>query len=237
MRSKTVSARTARPLEMWRTRSLWRLSLLIAFLGLIGIGTPGLAEAAGSPRSRSVINTVPAWDGRWNACPFGYPAVASWGQLFIAPSDARALKSFSLFVFGDDGSVDDSVRGGTLTFRGELYAWNGAGASGPNLWESRRRSVELAAGANEVTFRTNNARVVAGQAYVFFVSISKDYMADQGDSCVGWVLGKDPYPDGRAVFLNNGDDVSAWTTEPWESLSDREDLAFKADFLSPGRRT
>ena len=86
------------------------------------------------------------------------------------------LDSFTIYIRGLSGS--------TLRFRAELYAWDGAKATGPALWESTPRTLTLSDDFQPVTFTTGGVPLTAGQQYVFFGSVSKDYQ--QSANSTGW---------------------------------------------------
>lgn len=72
------------------------------------------------------------------------------------------------------------------------------------------------------------ADVEAGEQYVLFATISKDYEQTDPDSWTWWpVHGTDVLPGGYTVFLNDGGDESEWTTEDW-GVIDSYDMAFRA---------
>ena len=122
-------------------------------------------------------------------------------------------------------------------FRGEVYEWDGAKASGRKLWESPPRQLTLEAHSSvfyeTVTFTTGGVRLNGGKRYVLFASVSKDFekLVDPAFGCMG-ILFTHGYPGGQFVSLDNGTDESQWTTVPWSPLPDGPtwDLAFKASF-------
>src|ERR1017187_10864473 len=71
--------------------------------------------------------TMPPWDGETCAQSFGVPNTATYGQTIRIAPDSAVISSFG-FEIGNCNA--------TVTFRGEIYAWDGAKATGPSLFES-----------------------------------------------------------------------------------------------------
>jgi hypothetical protein len=178
----------------------------------------GLLLAAGAALADTVIDTTPQADEP--ICCFGHPDTATYGQLITAPADDTQLDSFTFFM---------NITG-TVVVRGEVYAWDGEKATGPNLYESAPRTVSNTSGYEEVTFDTGGVQLVPGQQYVLFATISKDY--ESSDSSGDWqaVWSGNPYPGGHFVYMNNGADFDQLFTNPWDQSFSNLDLAFKAVF-------
>jgi hypothetical protein len=189
-----------------------------------------LAAASATAWAETVIDTTSAWDGSSTVCAFGRPNTATYGQVVTVPSQDPVLDSFTFYINDFTGS------GTTVVFRGEVYAWDGTKATGPNLWEGAPRTLPLLGTPQEVTFNTGGVQLNAGQQYVIFASVSKDYEqnADPSLGCWGY-LNASVYNGGGFVFLNNGGDESQWTTIPWDTFFGNgvDDLAFKASFSRP----
>jgi hypothetical protein len=189
---------------------------------LISAGVAGIAAAGVSP---VVISTLA--DENQLAFNFGDDATATYGQTVTAPAVAAppgtpvVLTSFSFRM--------DLPAG--LVFRGFVYAWDGAKATGPELFQSA--PVHTAgSGMETITFTTPEIPVVVGQEYVLFASISLDFAADIGEGQGPWgIVSPSTYPDGSFVFLSNAGDASQWTTTDWtQFVFITADAAFSAVF-------
>jgi hypothetical protein len=199
-----------------------------------GVGVVLLLFGAVPATAATTIDTTGAWDGAQFVHPFGRPDTATYGQVFTAPASDTVLNSFTVYLrdvpvppFSDPGVSR------TVIFRGELYAWDGGKATGPNLWESAPRTVTLDATFRPVSFLTGGVQLVAGQRYIFFASVSKDYEQNAPLALGAWgYTGGDVYAGGGFFFENNGTDESQWTSRPWETffLTGRDDIAFRATF-------
>jgi hypothetical protein len=220
--ARSIGRRRTLPL---RFHALLRGGLLT----LIGVGA--LANA-GTVQARTVIATTGFWTGgfRGNICAFAKPFYATVGQVVTVPARDSLLESFTFYM-----SDFRPVPGATLTFRGEVYAWDGTKATGPNIWESTPQTLTLDPAFREVTLVPGDIALLAGHQYILFASLSKDYErnADEARSCWG-VLGRDVYDGGGSVFLDDRGDESAWTQIPWLTGADDfggvGDFAFKAAF-------
>ena len=91
-----------------------------------------LLVTASSSSAYTPINTYPAWNGTQYISSFGVPNTATYGQIVTAPPLETRLNSFSFWI---------GYPGATITFRGEVYAWNGTMATGPALYESAPVSI------------------------------------------------------------------------------------------------
>lgn len=146
---------------------------------------------------------------------FGAVNTATYGQLFNA--GGSALNSFSLFL-GDRFSGS-----GTLDFRGYIGTWDGTKV-GSVLYTSDTQT-HGDGGLVEYMFGTGGLGVNAGDTYVAFLSISE--LAAQAQSTFRMPNANDDIA-GQFVFLNNGTDFGALTTDSWSSRA--SDVFFKADF-------
>jgi hypothetical protein len=173
-----------------------------------------------------MIDTTGAWNGSSNISSFGYPDTATYGQTVTASNAlGTQLNSFSFEI-----RLPTAV-----LFRGEVYAWSGTQATGPALFESAATHTTSATSFQEITFNTGGVQLTAGQQYVLFASISKDYAADvnAGQGTWGSSL-TDTYSGGQFVYINNGGNSSQWTGAAWTTdYIGNGDLAFKADFSAP----
>jgi hypothetical protein len=198
----------------------------LAVLGLaVGFALSGPATTVGA----TTIDTTAGWNGFLDICAFGAPNTATYGQVVRVPATDTVLGSYTFYLRQAEGP-------GALTFRGEVYAWDGLKATGPNLWESAPRTLTVQSGFEALDFDTGGVQLAAGQQYVLFATISKDYEQnnDTSRSCWGYRY-QDAYNGGGFVYLNNFGDQSEWTTTPWETFVGNgvDDLAFKASLSKP----
>ena len=178
-----------------------------------------LLLTAGAALADTAIDTTPQWDGQQSISPFGHPDTATYGQVITAPTDDTVLDSFTFMM--DLPS--------TVTFRGEVYAWDGEKATGPSLYESAPRTTS-GSGFEEVTFDTGGVELVAGQQYILFATISKDYEVSK-DTGLWGVVSDDTYLPGTFVFMNSGPNFDLLFEDAWYQNFGL-DLAFKAVFVS-----
>jgi hypothetical protein len=174
---------------------------------------------AGSLLSQGPINTVPVWDGAEFIASFGVPDTATYGQTInIAPGTA-AISSFGFEM----GNCTASV-----SLRGEIYAWDGTKATGSSLFESPVTVVNASNSFQLVLFSTPGLSLPSGN-YVLFATTSRD-QSEAPAGCQYGSVDDTAYPAGLHVYLNNGRDVSQWTSGAWPSLP--LDLAFQVN-LAP----
>jgi hypothetical protein len=168
------------------------------------------------------FNTLAAWDGSSQIRAFGWPNTATYGQTITVPAGVNQLDSFAIMMQYPPAGV----------FRGEVYAWDAVNnrATGAAVWESAPTST-ASANAGLVTFLTGGVPVVAGQQYVLFTSISKDYAANNGVSTGGWGYNfVDLGVPGGFVYLNDTGDAGSWTTTTWSTDYAYGDANFSASF-------
>jgi hypothetical protein len=193
-----------------------RALLLLTAMALMVVGTAGVALA------ETTIDTIPQPIPEQQARigPFGHPNAATIGQVITAPANDTRLDSFTFLL--DLPS--------TVIFRGEVYAWDGQKATGPNLFESAPRSTSGSNDWEEITFNTGGVELVPGQRYILFATISKDYADNVGR---GYWARTDAYADGRYHFMSNGSDFDQLFRDSWmpsESDPFPTDTAFRAVF-------
>jgi len=174
--------------------------------------------------SARYITTVKEWtDGN---APTGLQCggVSTVGQVITVPHRMHSMYKFRLELFNDSKAAL-----GSMVVRGEIYAWDGAKASGSALWESKPRTISFADYAvHKVIFRSGYVAVTPGQQYVVFASIDKDYGACVSGSWfdVGGPAG-DAYPDGYLAYQINAGDAKQWTASDWTTGAQGiTDLAF-----------
>lgn len=195
-----------------------RIVLLLASMALAVIFGSGVALAD------TVIDTTPQANGTI-CCSGSGSSIATFGQVITVPADGTQLDSFTFFMSTN-----------TAVMRGEVYAWDGEKATGPNLYESALRTVSNTSGFEEVTFHTGGVQLVPGQQYVLFTTVSKDYESIPNDASASW-LGVhsgsgDTYPGGSHVRMDNGSSFDKLFTNAWNLQYFDWDLAFKAVFSS-----
>jgi hypothetical protein len=183
----------------------------------------GLLLAAGAALADTVIDTRSQANG--SICCFER-AFPTYGQVITAPADDTQLDSFTFFMSTN-----------TVVMRGEVYAWDGEKATGPNLYESEPRTISNTSGFEEVTFDTGGVQLVPGQQYVLFATMSKDYESSANSSATATWLGVhsgsgDTYPGGSYVRMSNGSSFDQLFTNAWNLQYFDWDLAFKAVFSS-----
>ena len=177
---------------------------------------------AGSLMSQGPINTIPSWDGSAFIASFGVPNTATYGQtISIAPGTA-AIASFGFEIGHCTGSV---------SFRGEVYAWDGAKATGTALFESSPVTVVTASSSYQlVVFSTPGLTLPPGN-YVLFATTSRDQAGASAAGCQWASVADTAYPGGYHVYRNNGTNVAQWTSGTWPTLP--LDLAFQLNLVSP----
>jgi hypothetical protein len=172
---------------------------------------------AGSLMSQGPINTIPSWNGLTFITAFGVPNTATYGQTFAVAPGSAVLSSFGLEI----GNCNANV-----SFRGEIYAWDGAKATGPSLFESPVTSLTSSSSFQLVTFNAGGIILPPG-SYVLFATTSRDQAGAGASGCEFGSVVDAAYPGGNYVYLNNGADPTRWTSVAWPSLS--LDLAFQVN--------
>jgi hypothetical protein len=202
-----------------------RSSLLRRAFVLVSIGAVALTgmPSAGASTDAATIDTYSTWDGTSTLQPFGHPDTSTYGQVITIPEGKRKVRWFTWYMSA--GAVS-----GTLTFRGEVYKWDGTKATTP-VAESAPMSLDFTAG--DPTYKAaklsvEGARVKAGKQYVLFATISKDYEeTDPNVSTIWPVHTSDVLAGGNTVWINDAGDESLWTTQAWSGIP-TYDMAFKA---------
>jgi hypothetical protein len=181
----------------------------------------GVAQASATVLDKKpTINTYKNWDGSERVASFGCPNTTTYGQVITIPATYTHLNKFTFSWTNLGGS-------GSMKVRADVYAWDGSKATGSALFETRPRFVSFSdALFHFETFKTTGVPVTAGQQYVIFASIDKDFEKCKNNYELAWALVGDNYAGGNFVFQNNGGDESQWTASAWSTFSN--DLAFKA---------
>ena len=157
------------------------------------------------------INTISSWNGSQFISSFGVTDTATYGQTLTLASSGL-LNNFS-FEIGNCGAQ--------VTFRGEVYAWDGTKATGPALWEGAPQTLPNSSAFALVTM-SPGVTLTPGQ-YVIFVSTSKDQSGAPSSACRFGAVTNTAYSGGLFVFMNNTANPALWTTNTWSTIS--EDLA------------
>lgn len=151
-----------------------------------------------------------------NIEPFGDDNTATYGQTFTAPG--ATLDSFTMWL---RGRVAGS---GPLDLRGYIAEWDGLRASNI-LWTSSTQTMDASGNLTAFNFFPNIS-LTAGNTYVAFLSISE--LPAQSLSTFGMPFAGGAIP-GAFVFLNNGTNFAALTTQRWDTLGG-SDAWFRAEF-------
>lgn len=187
---------------------------------VLAVCTAAFLIGAPAASAATTIDTVAGWNGAEYVHSFGHSDTQTYGQTITAPVTSDCLSSFAFYINGPS----------SMNFRGEVYAWDGSKATGPNLYESPPVHTSGSGGFEQVVFNTGSICLTPGQQYVLFASTSKD--AGSGDGQWG-ARTDDPYTGGSYVYINNSD-ASQWTTN-WDGLNGgyagpAADVAFTATF-------
>jgi hypothetical protein len=166
------------------------------------------------------ISTVGSWNGFNYVYSFGYPITGTYGQTFVAPAQAAALTSFTVYIKNLSAYVN---------FQFYVMAWNGTEATGPILYQSPVTTTAGTSGFQAYTFNTGSVPLIPGATYVAFATV-----VGTTPGGTGWAVANFyPYPSGEFVYNYSGTNFSTLTDTPWLSLG--LDLAFAATFAGPGQ--
>jgi len=190
------------------------------------------------------IDTTGAWSGATIA-PFSNGlGTQTFGQVITTPQFETSLESFTFFF--NDRNVTPYL--GPVNFGGYVMAWDGTKATGPILFDSglivstNNHGTGLTSGQDRAAdyerfdFNTGGIRFSAGSQIVAFISTSNFYDGSLRQADVPWIPSglhnestPKAYPDGYAVWQNNGADFSSLTTQTW-GAEPTADLMFTASF-------
>lgn len=204
-----------------------QLAVALVAAPLLLVGTAAPSFAATDTTTAVKWNTYPDWDGTTYLWGFGNPDTATYGQSFTAPEGVKKLKKFQFAVGANTGT-------GTMTVRGELYGWDGSKAT-DMIWESKNpTTIDLTQGDptwHKVKMKLKKkGKVTAGQQYVMFLTVSKDYEDNPVGLIAQWgMTAADALPNSQTVWINDTGDESRWTTETWSGIP-TQDFALKAKF-------
>lgn len=193
-----------------------------ATVAIIGLAATSMSASA---QSINLIDNETPFNG------FGKGAFATFGQTFTAPTNF--LQTFS-FWLGDDEQGQGTLNAPSLLFQAYVMQWDAANghATGPVMYTSSVVSGPMFA-SQRYDFLTTNLAVSSGTQYVAFLSASASLSDIAPTDAYAFMettlLGT--YTGGSFVFADNGSDLSALSTDPWQSLGAPESQAhFAADF-------
>ncbi len=199
--------------------SLLKSAVAATGVAVIALATFMPAQASASrlgsdaAKKHATINTFKQYDQAVGQ--LGCPNSTTYGETITVPAGKKSLTSFKYYMGGQ------ATAGQSMVVRGELYAWDGSKATGPAIFETAPRTIAYDDfDFRFETFKTPGAKVKAGQQYVLFVSIDKDFEDCTGPYGVTWgAADGTAYTGGGFVYQNNTGDESQWTTTTWQSIS------------------
>jgi hypothetical protein len=183
-----------------------RRSLLCVTTLLTLAAAPGYGQTIGS----SGGSTVFSW---------GKPDTQTYGQTVTAVNSY--LDSFSFWLQG----------GSALQYRAYVFAWDNLNvrATGTAIFTSAITAAPGGTGSQRVNVNTGGVAVNSGNPYVLFLSTS----GLAGSGAIAWDYSTgNTYNGGAFVFINNGENTGAWTTQTWTTnwSGTGRDLRFEATF-------
>lgn len=160
---------------------------------------------------------------------FGKTNTQTYGQTVTA--DDSVLSSFS-FWLGPTSTNFPTPSNPSLNMMAYVYAWDDAlsMATGPALYTSGvfTHNATPSSPFTEYVINTGGVSVSAGSSYALFFSTS----GLSGSGRIQWEAAtSDAYAGGNFVFLNNGEDLTAFTSSGW-GQGFASDLRFTADFVA-----
>ena len=194
----------------------------VASIALLGFQAPASASVEVLPPT---FDTYTGWGGAEFVQPWGHPNTTTYGQTITVPAGKKKVRQFSFYMAGNTGTGD-------ITYRGAVYGWDGSKATN-KVYETKAKTISVTQGdptiqEAKIKVPKRKGKVTAGNQYVLFLSVSKDYETTDPGVLSQWAAYfSDALPGGDVVFLNDGGDESQWTTQPW-SVFTGFDFAFKA---------
>jgi Divergent InlB B-repeat domain len=187
------------------------VSFVAAGLCLVGSASASASSTVIDTRNDAQTNFISS---------FGVPDTTNYGQVITAPPGETVLSSFTFRVVNVPS---------TVVIRGEVYAWDGAKATGSALFESSARTTSGTA-LQDITFDAGATPVNPGSKYVLFATAAKDFEISTGAGQFR-TAPEAAYPNGNMVYLNSGTNESLWTSTSWTNVTSI-DLQFRARFDS-----
>ena len=164
---------------------------------------------------------------------FGPGVSQAYGQTFTVGTEAY-LNSFSLYLDGGLNGAGGRGTGSPFDYKGYIYAWDGAKATGPALYASgvKRFAGTTRGMPEEERFETGDLLLTSGRQYVAFLSTGE--FPGQPFTFTGMPVAgasvSPPYPGG-AFVADNHTAFADLTTKTWDlSTGILGDAWFKADF-------
>jgi hypothetical protein len=176
------------------------IAIRCAVAGLLCITSPASAD--------TIISTT---GGGIAISPFGKPDAQTFGQTFTTPSD-NALQSFTFYLSPAP----------SLTFRAYVFAWDPGAlrATGSALFTSSLivGPGPLGSGFSAVPVNVGSLVLNSGGMYVAFFSSSAQPTFGEIALQSSWDSpAANQYAGGAFVYLNNGENVGAFTTQTWST--------------------
>jgi hypothetical protein len=174
---------------------------LAACAALLGLAAPAMAGTIVQPQGTYFYEPKDV--------PNTFDTGIAIGETIRVPTDGdTSLVSFGISV------AKPTNEPFSYQVMGELYAWNGTQATGPNLFQSLPVSngfPKLDAPPFPI-FDTGGIDLVAGQEYVIFMSLPAHV-----DFIYSYLIGGTGagYPDGSTVRIDS-DNPSDWTSQAWK---------------------
>jgi hypothetical protein len=171
-------------------------------------------------RGMPAVDAAHAWDAVTpTANEWGDGDVETFGQTFVAAGTALDQMTFY---------VDD--HGETIEYQAYVYAWNGQHATGEAIFASGVRATDGAdVGFEPVVIETPGARLVEGEPYVAFLTVSNT-MPTGANARFG-LTGANPIA-GHFVHSNNGANFGVLLSQGWGVTF--QDLACRFEFGEAG---
>ena len=202
----------------------------ISAVAMIGVVVPAVAQPpaehaqSGARGHAATIDTYASWDGKSSTSGFGCGGGTDLGQVVTVPEGKTTIDKYDFWVLYGGQS-------GSLVLRTEIYAWDGSKASGPALYESRPQTIDYTDDKyHKLSYKPAGVQVTAGQQYLIFGTIDKDYEQCDGVYGLRWAsVTGDVYPGGQSEYQRDFGDESEWTLMKWRRPhNDDNDLTFRA---------
>jgi hypothetical protein len=184
-----------------------------------------LATFALPAAAASVIDTLSGWNGSDYFNSMGEPNTATYGQTITVGAE-NVLQSFTFSL--------RQTSSNPVQFQGYVMEWDQTltRATGSVLYTSGVRATSAEDAWEQFTFNTGGLSLTSGAMYVLFLNTSNNFdNASDGANMAARFSGG-AYSGGDFVFLNNGNDFSALTTDTWTTnwIAAGNDTAFVARF-------
>ena len=141
--------------------------------------------------------------------PFGASDTATYGEVFRTNGSDNYLNSFSMYL------QNRAAGSGSLDLKGYIGAWDGLKMSSV-LYSSGVQTMNASGALQAFTF-SPGIQLAANTDYVAFLSVSE--LAAQAESLFEMPGGNDGDPTTMFVFMNNGTDFSALSSDTWAAWS------------------